>query len=42
MDSIAQRDQLLVVRATIASCVDFDDIAAWAKSHFDFLRRILH
>lgn len=32
---------LLVVCATIASCDDFDDIAAWGKAHLDFLRRFL-
>jgi predicted transposase YbfD/YdcC len=30
---------LLVTCATIASCDDFDDIAAWGKHHLDFLRR---
>lgn len=30
---------LLLACATIASCDDFDDIAAWAKHHLDFLRR---
>ncbi len=30
---------LLVTCATIASCDDFDDIAAWGKQHEDFLRR---
>lgn len=32
---------LLVVCATIASCDDFDDIAAWGEAHLDFLRRLL-
>lgn len=32
---------LLVVCASIASCDDFDDIAAWGESHLDFLRRFL-
>ncbi len=32
---------LLVVGATIASCDDFDDIAAWGEAHLDFLRRFL-
>lgn len=32
---------LLVVSATIASCDDFDDIAAWGEAHLDFLRRFL-
>ena len=32
---------LLVVCATIASCDDFDDIAAWGEAHLDFLRRFL-
>ena len=32
---------LLVVCATIASCDDFDDIAAWGEAHLDFLRRSL-
>jgi predicted transposase YbfD/YdcC len=30
---------LLVTCATIASCDDFEDIAAWGKDHLDFLRR---
>lgn len=32
---------LLVVCATIASCDDFDDIAAWGEAHTRFLRRFL-
>lgn len=32
---------LLVVCASIASCDDFDDIAAWGKTHLSFLRRFL-
>jgi predicted transposase YbfD/YdcC len=32
---------LLVVCASIASCDDFDDIAAWGETHLDFLRRFL-
>lgn len=32
---------LLVVCATIVSCDDFDDIAAWGEAHLDFLRRFL-
>ena len=32
---------LLVVCATIASCDDFDDIAAWGEAQLDFLRRFL-
>jgi predicted transposase YbfD/YdcC len=32
---------LLVVCATIASCDDFEDIAAWGTSHLSFLRRYL-
>ena len=32
---------LLVVSATIASCDDFDDMAAWGEAHLDFLRRFL-
>jgi len=32
---------LLVVCATIASCDDFDDIAAWGEEHLPFLRRFL-
>jgi predicted transposase YbfD/YdcC len=32
---------LLVVCATIASCDDFDDIAAWGAAHLGFLRRFL-
>jgi hypothetical protein len=32
---------LLVVCASIASCEDFDDIAAWGETHLDFLRRFL-
>lgn len=31
---------LLVTCATIASCDDFDDIAAWGEHHLDFLRRL--
>ena len=30
---------LLVTCATIASCDDFDDIAAWGEHNIDFLRR---
>ena len=30
---------LLATCATIASCDDFDDIAAWGKHHIGFLRR---
>jgi predicted transposase YbfD/YdcC len=30
---------LLLTCATIASCDDFDDIAAWGKHHLNFLRR---
>jgi len=30
---------LLVVCATIATCDDFDEIAAWGRHHLDFLRR---
>ena len=30
---------LLVTCATIASCDDFDDIAAWGEHHLAFLRR---
>jgi len=30
---------LLVVCATIASCDDFEDIAAWGKAHIGFLRK---
>jgi hypothetical protein len=30
---------LLVTCATIASCDDFDDIAAWGKDHLHFLRQ---
>lgn len=30
---------LLVTCGTIASCDDFDDIAAWGEHHLDFLRR---
>jgi predicted transposase YbfD/YdcC len=30
---------LLLTCATIASCDDFDDIAAWGRHHIDFLRR---
>src|SRR5258706_9750064 len=30
---------LLLTCATIASCDDFDDIAAWGEHHLDFLRR---
>jgi len=32
---------LLVVCASIASCDDFDDIAAWGETHLCFLRRYL-
>jgi predicted transposase YbfD/YdcC len=32
---------LLIVCASIASCDDFDDIAAWGEAHLDFLRRFL-
>ncbi|HJR01643.1 MAG TPA: ISAs1 family transposase [Methylomirabilota bacterium] len=32
---------LLVVCGSIASCDDFDDIAAWGRAHLDFLRRFL-
>jgi predicted transposase YbfD/YdcC len=32
---------LLVVCASIASCDDFDDIAAWGETHLPFLRRHL-
>jgi predicted transposase YbfD/YdcC len=32
---------LLVVCATIASCDDFNDIAAWGETHLPFLRRYL-
>jgi predicted transposase YbfD/YdcC len=32
---------LLVVCASIASCDDFDDIAAWGETHLPFLRRFL-
>lgn len=32
---------LLVVCASIASCDDFDDIAAWGRTHLSFLRRFL-
>jgi predicted transposase YbfD/YdcC len=32
---------LLVVSASIASCDDFDDIAAWGETHLDFLRHFL-
>lgn len=32
---------LLVVCATIASCDDFDDIAAWGEEHLPFLRQFL-
>ena len=32
---------LLIVCASIASCDDFDDIAAWGESHLAFLRRFL-
>ncbi len=32
---------LLVVCGTIASCDDFDDIAAWGEAHLGFLRRFL-
>jgi predicted transposase YbfD/YdcC len=34
-----QEVMLLVTCATIASCDDFDDIAAWGKHHLAFLRR---
>jgi predicted transposase YbfD/YdcC len=30
---------LLLTCATISSCDDFDDIAAWGRHHMDFLRR---
>ena len=30
---------LLLTCATICSCDDFDEIAAWGKSHLSFLRR---
>jgi len=30
---------LLLTCATIASCDDFDDIAAWGRHHIDFLRK---
>jgi len=30
---------LLLTCATISSCDDFDDIAAWGRHHIDFLRR---
>jgi predicted transposase YbfD/YdcC len=32
---------LLIVCATIASCDDFEDIAAWGEAHLSFLRRFL-
>ena len=32
---------LLVVCGSIASCDDFDDIAAWGQAHLPFLRRFL-
>ena len=32
---------LLVVCGSIASCDDFDDIAAWGQAHLAFLRRLL-
>jgi hypothetical protein len=32
---------LLIVCGTIASCDDFDDIAAWGEMHLAFLRRFL-
>jgi predicted transposase YbfD/YdcC len=32
---------LLIVCASIASCDDFDDIAAWGENHLEFLRRFL-
>jgi predicted transposase YbfD/YdcC len=32
---------LVVVCGSIASCDDFDDIAAWGKAHLPFLRRFL-
>ena len=32
---------LLVVCGSIASCDDFDDIAAWGEAHLDFLRHFL-
>jgi hypothetical protein len=31
---------LLVTCATIASCDEFDEIAAWGEHHLDFLRRV--
>jgi len=31
---------LLLTCATIASCDDFDEIAAWGQHHLDFLRRL--
>ena len=31
---------LLVVSATIAGCDDYDEIAAWGRSHLAFLRRL--
>jgi hypothetical protein len=30
---------LLVAAASIASCDDFDEIAAWGENHLPFLRR---
>ncbi len=32
---------LLVVGATIASCDDVDDVAAWGEAHLDFVRRFV-
>ena len=32
---------LLIVCASIASCDDFDDIAAWGENHLPFLRRFM-
>ena len=32
---------LLIVCASIASCNDFDDIAAWGENHLPFLSRFL-
>ena len=32
---------LLVVAASIASCDDFDETAAWGENHLPFLRRFL-
>lgn len=31
---------LLLTCAAIASCDDFEDIAAWGKSHLEFLRKL--